>query len=63
MTTTAQEIARRDAARRDASYVLDWLRSTRAPKNIIELQERAVAALGGYADAKERAGGRLPWSV
>ena len=38
----------------DASYVLDWLRQTEAPSNIIALQERVVAALGGYVGPDER---------
>jgi hypothetical protein len=40
--------------RRDASYVLDWLRAINAPANIIGLQERVVEALGGYVGFPER---------
>jgi hypothetical protein len=42
----------------DASYVLDWLRQTDAPENIVALQERVVAALGGFVGFPERM--RLP---
>jgi hypothetical protein len=41
-------------ARVDASYVLDWLRQTNAPANIIGLQERIVESLGGYVGFPER---------
>jgi hypothetical protein len=37
-----------------ASYVLDWLRQTEAPSNIIRLQEAVVEQLGGYLDAVAR---------
>jgi hypothetical protein len=38
----------------DGSYVLDWLRETNAPTNIIDLQERIVEGLGGYVGFTER---------
>jgi len=41
-------------ARGDASYVLDWLRQTDAPENILRLQERTVEMLGGYLGHGER---------
>lgn len=37
-----------------ASYVLDWLRQTEAPDNIIRLQEAVVEQLGGYLGAVAR---------
>ena len=43
-----------EVARRDASYVLDWLRQTNAPKNISGLQECVVEALSGYVGPNER---------
>ena len=36
----------REVSYADAKYVLDWLRQTNAPPNIIALQERATAYLG-----------------
>lgn len=48
------ESERRFFAQGDASYVLDWLRQTEAPSNIIRLQEYAVEQLGGYLGAVAR---------
>jgi len=38
----------------DASYVLDWLRQTDAPENIIRMQRRIVVELGGYLGFRDR---------
>src|SRR4029077_17260016 len=46
---------KRPIAQIDASYVLDWLRQTDAPQNIIALQERICEALGGFVSFPERA--------
>jgi hypothetical protein len=50
-------------SRADASYVLDWLRQTKAPANIVALQEQAVDALGGYVGPVERTGGKLSYRL
>lgn len=50
---------KRVVARWHASYVLDWLRQTHAPDNIVRLQEQIVGALGGYVGPFERAGGQV----
>jgi len=47
--------SKRQIARIDASYVLDWLRQTDAPESIIVLQERVAEALGGFVGFQERA--------
>lgn len=51
----------REMARLSASYVLDWLRQTNAPGNVIALQTSVVEALGGYASFEERVGLRANW--
>jgi predicted phage gp36 major capsid-like protein len=38
----------------DASYVLDWLKQTGAPENIVALQEKVVEAAGGYISGADR---------
>jgi hypothetical protein len=45
----------RQVAQIDASYVLDWLRQTDAPPDILALQERVCEALGGFVSFPERA--------
>lgn len=47
-----------EAERRDASYVLDWLRQTNAPSNIVALQERVTESLGGFVGFVGRMTGR-----
>lgn len=42
----------------DASYVLDWLKQTDAPENIVALQEKVVEAAGGYISGADRV---RPW--
>lgn len=55
MTLPTSNPSFRQVAQIDASYVLDWLRQTDAPPDILALQERVCEALGGFVSFPERA--------